>query len=98
MFRTLVIATASLLALVSSAFAEPASVKVYYGDLNLQSYSGANTLYTRLRSAVRRVCPYDSRQLFLNRGTQTCRRETLAWAVKQLDVPFLTEIHEVRRY
>ena len=38
--------------------AEPASITVKYGDLDLSTPSGAHTLYSRISGAARTVCGY----------------------------------------
>ncbi|HEX8782443.1 MAG TPA: UrcA family protein [Steroidobacteraceae bacterium] len=62
---------------------EPASVKVSYGDLNLASAQGAQTLHARISAAARQVCApdgFDIRDLKLYTVERSCMVETVATA------------------
>lgn len=51
-----IVLPAAMLALAAPAFAEPVSVAVPYGDLDLTKAEGRKTLDLRLARAMRRVC------------------------------------------
>jgi len=89
--------TAAWLAAAQPAHASDYSVlttTVKYGDLNLQSESGARTLYRRLQNAAERVCgPIDHR----NRAWQECYRIALGDAVNSVGAPALFAVHRATR-
>ncbi|HEV3183147.1 MAG TPA: UrcA family protein [Steroidobacteraceae bacterium] len=63
------------------------SVKVGYGDLNLASEQGANTLYARIAAAARRVCAPDGadiRDLQAYAAARSCERQAIANAVRDV--------------
>ena len=75
------------------------SVKVSYGDLNLEKQEGAKALYRRLQQASKRAC--DVRGLTvegsLKRVTEArqCYREALSAAVDKIDNEQVTQIHNI---
>jgi len=75
------------------------SVKVSYGDLNLEKQEGAKALYRRLQQASKRAC--DVRGLTvegsLKRVTEArqCYREALSAAVDKIDNELVTQIHNI---
>lgn len=76
--------------------AESNSLRVAYGDLNLASQAGVDTLYARLRSAAKRVCSprEDIRNLLRHREWRQCMRSALDGAVGDLNVPALSRTHQ----
>jgi UrcA family protein len=94
---------AALVALVCAASAsttrawepgEPLTKKVPYGDLDLQTEQGANTLYKRLRIAADEVCaPYQSIDLARRIAWQTCVDRAVTSAVEQVNRPMVTAVH-----
>jgi UrcA family protein len=73
---------------------DPPSEHVTYGDLNLDTPSGAHSLYARLRHAAVDVClplqPHD----FAHKGPwQACYDNALSSAVSQINRPALTALH-----
>jgi UrcA family protein len=78
--RRIAFALAALSATVPAlaiAAGEPATVLVYYGDLNLTSEAGIEALDRRLDRAVERVCGNGSvRSLTEQRAVTRCERET----------------------
>jgi UrcA family protein len=65
-----------------------ASVVVRFHDLDLRSESGARTLYRRIASAVRQVCPEtDSRRLGDKAAAWSCQRQALDQAVASINNP-----------
>lgn len=101
---------AALVALVCAASANttqasepggPLTKKVVYGDLNLETESGASTLYKRLRIAAAEVCaPYKSIDLARRIAWQTCVDRAVTSAVEQVNRPMVTAVHNrsVNRY
>jgi UrcA family protein len=72
------------------------SEEVRYGDLNLSTSAGAKVLYGRIGNAVRRVCR-DSIPLGNGRAgvrRRECRHRLMDIAVKQVDRPVLTDLHQ----
>ena len=73
------------------------SVKVSYGDLDLEKSEGAKVLYRRLQHASRQVC--GARGLRGNRSireavmAQDCYENALSEAVARIDNDLLTELH-----
>lgn len=73
---------------------DPPTEHVTYGDLNLDTPSGAHSLYARLRHAAQDVClplqPHD----FAHKGPwQACYDNALSSAVAQINRPALTALH-----
>ena len=63
------------------------SVRVSYGDLNLASEQGANTLQARVAAAAREVCaPHglEIRNLQVYAAQRTCLSEAVANAVREV--------------
>ena len=70
------------------------SKTVTYDDLNLESEKGAKVLYARLRHAAQDVCsPFESRELSRKQIWHTCVDNALASAVRQLNNPRVTALH-----
>jgi UrcA family protein len=70
------------------------SITVPYSDLDLETAAGNRTLYARLSSAARRVCPrIDNRDLATKAAVQQCRERALARAVHAIDSPALAALH-----
>lgn len=75
--------------------AEPLSVLVRYGDLDLSRDEGARALYARLRAAAHRVCaPLDSYDLHTQQLQRECYKTTLADAVKRLNSERVAALHD----
>jgi len=63
------------------------SVKVAYGDLDLASEQGAQTLYTRVAAAAHQVCAPDGiniRDLQALAVARACEKQAIANAVRDL--------------
>ena len=78
----------------SESLAQPISVQYAPGDLD--TTEGAANVYRKLKKAARRVCGIDGGFLNLPEKTraQKCVDDTLADAVRQIDRPQLTSVHE----
>lgn len=100
MSRMIKIALASLVAttlVAPSAFAQQAgrdqvSIRVAYGDLDLASAAGGQTLLHRIEGAARQVCGdrWDYSQ-FLPHAVSQCRHATVAATVTSLRIDMLTQ-------
>lgn len=70
---------------------EEISVSIAYGDLNLSSPIGAETLLKRIKMAARKVCNKSSTLTpLVPRAEITCRRATVDATVARLDIGTLT--------
>ena len=73
------------------------SVKVAYGDLNLEKEAGAEAMYRRLKNASKQACDVRSLQVAGSvkryNESQQCYRKTLDAAVAKLGKDLVTEIH-----
>ena len=83
-------------ALSSGAAAdETPTLKVFYGDLNLERPEGAAALYRRLRVAADTVCsPVDSTRPQWLQRFEDCMRKSIADAVAKVDNPVLTAYYQ----
>jgi UrcA family protein len=87
MFKTMILgcALAALTASAASAAEPVRTTIVRYGDLNVASASGWQTLHQRLSLAAQRVCEepgaaaYDAR---VHQRVRACRREAIANAAR----------------
>ena len=75
------------------------AVTVTYGDLNIDTQSGARTLYARLGHAAERACGGKPPQMDLPRYQrfEVCYDEALDRAVQKVDKPQLQALHAARR-
>jgi UrcA family protein len=80
------LATIALFASVPAAAQGPSQVRVAYGDLDLTSDAGQETLNKRIRGAVKRVCSPIGASAAGHRQHQACRREALAGAQSQMRI------------
>jgi UrcA family protein len=77
--------------------AESRSVTVSYADLDMRRAAGANTLYTRLRTAAHSVCsPKPHRGLEDRRDWNRCYSEALDEAVSATGSGELSALHLAR--
>ena len=74
-----------------------ASVKVSYGDLDLEKSEGARILYRRLQQASKQVCdaqgPGDNRSAQDAYEARRCYKDALSDAVAKIDNDLLTQLH-----
>jgi UrcA family protein len=74
--------------------ADPPSVTVRFGDLNLETAAGASVLYHRIRVAARQVCPDSyTRDLGMLAASERCQANAIARAVGELNNPQLAAVH-----
>jgi UrcA family protein len=79
--------------------ATSADIAVKYSDVQLTSAAEAETLYKQLRSAARAVCDDNAgghRTLEVRARADKCVKQVLGDAVKKIDQPLLTTVHESR--
>ena len=69
------------------------SVTVRYGDLDLSSPAGANTLYQRIQAAARQVCGYPGADLLEQASWRSCYRSAVGDAVRKVNSPLLIAVH-----
>lgn len=73
-------------------------VVVRYGDLDLNSRTGAETLYGRIQQAAAQVCrPSDSAGLVMHAGFLRCQNELVARTVASVPSPQLAAVFESHR-
>ena len=74
------------------------TVKVSFGDLNLDNAKGAEVLYRRLQQASEIVCDVSgaekNRTVEFSAEARTCYDATLTRSVQQIDNSLVTEFHE----
>jgi UrcA family protein len=88
------------MAQVARAEQPAASVTVSYGDLNLASTQGANTLYARIVSAARGVCgasEVDIRNLRSLADERSCENNAIAEAVHAVHSPAVAALAATRQ-
>ncbi len=76
------------------------SIVVSYGDLDLSSTVGVHTLYNRIATAARQVCPFDGDlDLERNAVARACRAAAIERAVAQVhseQLAALSPVHAKR--
>jgi UrcA family protein len=76
---------------------EPAQVKVRYDDLDLSSENGALTLYQRITTAARQVCPTAiGLSLKENHIRNSCISSAVERAVAEVNSPTLAKVGAAR--
>ena len=105
---TMLIAGAALAAAVATCLAPAAaradgievteSVRVHFGDLDLNTPNGAHLLYLRLKNAAKSVCGDEFEAIDLkDRGDIIdCQRDAIQHAVEHVDRPLLTTLYDRR--
>lgn len=94
-FKIAIIAAFANFTLIPAAEAqtgiENVSVRVAYGDLDMLSMKGAQTLLKRIEGAARKVCKDTKRRSPLKRRSDSeCRRDTVGSIIAQLNFTTLT--------
>jgi UrcA family protein len=80
---------------VSSAFAGEPDTRVrtediMFQDLNLTTTAGVGALYQRIHSAAQRVCAESGESNLAASASAKCTKDSLARAIKEIDLPALT--------
>jgi UrcA family protein len=99
--RCAALTLASILATSALADGSPERIPqrvVRFDDLNLQSKSGINALYRRIRWASDMVCREDQgvRRLVLQEELEICKADSLDRAIAQVNLPSLSSLHFAR--
>ena len=76
---------------------EGPSVTVSFRDLDLSSVAGATTLYRRIQGAARQVCGHAGSDIIERSIWKSCYRGATADAVRKVNNPLLTAVHEGRK-
>jgi UrcA family protein len=83
---------------VSASDLQGADVVVRFGDLDLSSRTGAETLYARIQLAAAQVCrPADAAVLVMHTASLRCQTELVARTVASVRSPQLAAVHESHR-
>ena len=94
----LAVATLLIAAVAPNTFAagndDPPSVKVRFGDLNLDTQDGLNTLYRRIQGAAHRVCLQDGGGPYAAYFFWKCYESAVADAVNKVNNTRLTAMHQ----
>ena len=100
---SVLLATFVVLGLPSLALAaspsqlDEGSIKVAYGDLNIDTAAGAKTLYARLGKATEKACdlrPYkELGSIGLYNKSRSCYKARLSAAVERINSDELTRVH-----
>jgi UrcA family protein len=98
-FKSALVALIAAAALTPAAFAqapdELASIRVAYGDLNMSTQAGGRTLLKRISIAARKACEKVTKTSLLNpQAVSSCKHETVASTVRQLNMVTLTAAWE----
>jgi hypothetical protein len=72
------------------------SVTIRYAELDLAKPQGVEALYIRIGGAARRVCRADSSLRLRDPVSSNCYREAIGRAVKQVNLPTLTALHQAK--
>ena len=101
--KTVILASLVVLGLPSLVMAASPSqfgegtIKVAYGDLNINTMAGAKTLYARMEKAAEVGCdlrPYSEiGSIKLYNESRACYKKNLAAAVERINSDTLTRIH-----
>ena len=78
---------------------DPPAVRIAYSDLNLDSSSGTEALYARIKSAAREVCgsrSVDIRDLGALSRAQVCESRAITQAVHEVHSPALAALSGTR--
>ncbi len=74
-------------------------IAIKYSGEQLSNEADAQALYKKLRSAARSVCDDNAgghRTMEVRNRTEKCVKQVLADAVRKIDQPLLTTVHEAR--
>jgi UrcA family protein len=69
------------------------SMKVGYGDLDLNTAAGAATLYGRIRGAARQLCGYEGSTFTDKAIWNSCFKQAVGDAVAKVNSPQLTALY-----
>jgi UrcA family protein len=88
----LALISTSSVPLSAQVAAETTSVRVVYGDLNLSTKSGAQTLFKRMRVATSKVCGSRPapKQIAAQQRHRICTLDAMLRAVAEINSPLVT--------
>jgi UrcA family protein len=66
------------------------STGILFQDLNLTTTAGVDALYQRIHSAAERVCTNSEQSNLAASDSAKCTKDSLARAIKEIDLPALT--------
>jgi UrcA family protein len=70
---------------------------VRFADLNVSTFAGAKSLYTRLRHAAKVVCaPLETAPLWHSDQYEVCMEKAISDAVATVNRPLLSQYHQLR--
>ncbi len=91
---TCIVAAAASVAGAATAPDGVPSVTVRFADLDITTEQGAHTLYRRIQSAARVVCPSaDARELERSAASRSCQEQAIARAVQSVSSPRLAAVY-----
>ena len=78
----------------AEAVTDVPKIEVKYTDLDIATEAGARTLYRRIATAARQVCPRGEGSIIqkMDEASRTCIREAIARAVREVNSPRLAEV------
>ena len=90
----------SLTMAASPSYLDEGTIKVAYGDLNIDTVAGAKTLYARIERAAKTGCDFRS---YTELGSirrfnesRTCYEKHITAAVSRINSEALTKVHNSR--
>lgn len=90
-------AVASVTSFAGTYSVDAPAVAVRYGDLDLSTPTGVNTLYRRISAAARQVCPdVYSHDPNVALAAEHCQAAAVARAVTEVNNPSLAMLHAAR--
>ena len=94
----LIAAASSFAGICSAADTAPLQAVVKYGDLDVSSAAGANTLYTRIQAAAKQVCrPFHNIGFPFTNLKDACIHDAIADAVNKVDKPALFSVYNAKK-
>jgi UrcA family protein len=84
----------------SDAGTDVPRLEVKYSDLDLATEQGARTLYRRIATAARGVCPRGEGSIIpkMDEISRTCINEAISRAVREVNSPRLAEVEAAARH
>jgi UrcA family protein len=96
MSKILLAAAAVATLFAGSAMAETKSVAVPTGNVNFNSRTEVNALFTRVELAAQSVCRTDSKNRYVAAPDRACVDQAVAKAVASANRPTLTAAYQAR--
>ena len=96
MSKILIAAAAVATLFAGSAMAETKTAAVPTGNVNFNSRSDVNALFTRVELAAQTVCRTDSKNKYVAQPDRACVDQAVAQAVQSANRPTLTAAYQAR--